>query len=494
MKRDIIFLIVLIFSIYACNDSSGHSISKCDGDDCKTTVEPSDPNIDPEPDDLQDVVHPQDDPQTPQPDPEDSQTTDPKPEDPQTTDPKPADPQTTDPKPEDPTQTDPKPHPIDPIPTDEPCTQINETRCHNDGWHGFTERCINGFWHKEQTCGEYSCMNEKECGECLGGTRTCENKIMTWCQNGKRYQKQCNRCLDSGNICEYFDHEPFCQELTPGFGIEYIGDVWYTPYVCEGPCSEDGKSCAWGYHCKEGESYCYDDGYIIGNGASDIKQMTCKNGQWEYERCILGCNADHTACKPVDNIDDYRCTDNEDGSLRSECYEENGSSFERYCDYGFWSPPRQCKSKCASNHQHCLSISTGGCTEEGKTRCNNDSEKHQYGKVETCINGEWVETQSCGSRSCDGDHCGKCTNYVSTCIDDSEFIYCHQGREFHVSCACDSSSCLSCPDDDHSTFCFDRTFWEGILYTCENSELKAQECKTQAGVSSTCNAEGTGCR
>ncbi|GEM_PF-6088472 len=510
MRKKFIYLCMIGLLFTACNDSSGHVVDDCAEGICREY--PSTPVAVPDsPVPVQPTPENPGDPQTTQPEPGESANPGTSSSDPQTTQPEPAspgttpgDPQTTQPDtpvipdvPDAPPQIDPKPatpQPIDPIVTEERCNEENKMRCHNDVWHGYIERCVGGFWQKEQTCGEYSCMNDKECGECLGGTRTCQNDIMTWCQNGKQYHKKCNRCLGSGNICEYFDHEEFCQELTPGYGIEYIGDVWYTPYVCEGPCNEDGTACAQGYHCQDGESYCFDDGYIIGSGAESIQQMTCVNGEWKYERCVMGCNADHTSCKEIEDINDYRCSDNDDGTKRHECYEENGISYERSCDNGFWSPPVPCDTRCRNDHQYCLTAFTGGCSEEGKKICKNDSESHQYGAIWTCLNGEWTQTQSCGARSCEGDHCGDCTNFVSTCIDGSEFIYCHNGHEFHVSCACNASSCLSCPYDDTSTFCFDRTFGNGTLYSCENGVLQSKDCDFHGSTPYSCNAEGTACR
>ena len=388
----------------------------------------------------------------------------------------------------------------------EPCDKPDDVRCRNDVWLGYIDRCIDGYWVQESSCGNASCMDDKTCGECMVNSKqTCKDGILTVCNSGKLTHIDCDYpyCRlkgeywgyhsegDECGMCGYGDS--ICAEYLPGYGIMYFCDAGYYfgGISCLGPCNEASTGCAQPPYqnsdcTKEGESYCIDnsDDYYF----SETSTFKCTNGKWEQIRCPRGCNDKHTECKAVDHIDQLKCPS---GHISGDytCYMENGKYYEKHCENSFWTVPIECPYGCNEDNTACKSVQK--CDVEGATKCTNIG---NYGRMYTCSNGIWTNERSCGYVSCQDDHCGTCANHTSGCLDSINFGYCHNGTTHEVACRSCDVACYRCQNEGES-YCWDYEPGKGEFLTCVNGFWKTEKCKFKnSSIDAPCRADGLACQ
>ena len=385
----------------------------------------------------------------------------------------------------------------------EPCDNPDAVRCRNDVWLGYIDRCINGHWVQESSCGNVSCMDDKSCGECMVNTsQTCKDGIVTFCNSGKfahytcgvpkcRYKgdyKQQSEGDECGN-CGYGDS--ICSEYLPGYGVTYLcdGGIYFGGHACNGPCNETATQCerypSHSNSCdQEGASYCIDDhDYFYGSAT-----YKCSHNIWEEIKCPRGCNDKHTDCKEVEDIEALRCPENH-SSGHNTCYQEGDKYYEKHCENSFWTDPIECPYGCNDNNTDCKAVEK--CDTEGATRCKNIG---SYGRLHTCLNGIWTNEQSCGYVSCQDDHCGTCANHSSGCLDSVNFGYCHNGTHHAVACRECNVGCYRCQNEGES-YCWDYEPGKGEIKTCVNGFWQTQKCKVKnSQFDAPCRTDGQGCR
>lgn len=151
----------------------------------------------------------------------------------------------------------------------------------------------------EASCGQSSCRQDNQCGECINGKDdTCdEEPRLTICQEGKYTTIECHDgytcaslkkcgCLKNSTLCTNSEDDEI------GLFRTCVGESW-----------DDGEKCMKGndYLSCESDSKCGE--CLNGTQKCEFSKdgmrsvaYKCKDGKWEHLHNCLACNFDKTDC------------------------------------------------------------------------------------------------------------------------------------------------------------------------------------------------------
>ena len=315
--------------------------------------------------------------------------------------------------------------------------------------------CRENSWISAPCSNNNSCKLENnaglsiECGECVDGTKKCENtdngSITSMCEKGvwKRSDSENENSCDAYGIevgvC--LDGKKTCIE-----GSEYL---------CEKGSWSKVKECDNSYSCKMTDDDEY-DGYVCGECVNEAKRcentengsitVTCEAGEWGQtesgEISEFSCNADLIHVGICLN-GKYKCEENADGS---------GNEYE--CVDGDWLKKAACENKAscmnidldsddASKYDTTVGLKCGDCLNDAH-QCVLDDDKYI---TQSCIDAQWITDKVIVV-----DDVGNETTEDKTCI----------------SCNAAKTGCGECEDDK-------KTCKEGYEYVCKNGEWVTPE-------------------
>ncbi|MBS7381727.1 MAG: hypothetical protein KIG72_10730 [Bradymonadales bacterium] len=183
------------------------------------------------------------------------------------------------------------------------CIKNEHTCINEDNGIGKMMRCNeNGELVAEASCGQSSCRQDNQCGECINGKdgKCDDEQYLTICQEGKYTTIECHDgytcaslkkcgCLKNSTRCTNSEDDEI------GLFRTCVGESWDEGKKCMN--GSDYISCGSDSKCGE----CLNGTQKCEFSKDDAKSVVyvCKDGQWEHLRtcnALVACNYDKTDC------------------------------------------------------------------------------------------------------------------------------------------------------------------------------------------------------
>ena len=291
------------------------------------------------------------------------------------------------------------------IPNNLYCTQIDATRCWNDGKTGKMQKCVDNIWTIQSTCsGNASCNSGGTgCGSCINDQKQCSERIPQTCTNGAWTGSSacdanlvcnggsCGSCGTNqhvyGNQCEDNSvtncgtHDHKCTKPNNG-------EATCTGGRCGIQC--DSGHTSNGTSCVPNSVYCATEGAKRCSGRTP---QVCTNNTWTGDSECAGdkicsggvCNAcergTHVYLNTCEANDDVNCGGHGDGCINGPCDYRTCNINSGQCEFG------GCVSSCH--------LSSGVCVPD---ECNDGDQTCDGNEVSLiCNGGEWEVDEYCSA-------------------------------------------------------------------------------------------------
>ena len=296
------------------------------------------------------------------------------------------------------------------------CTETNECgECRDGGGRcedreengkqiGYRYSCDKGRFVQPTKCeNDVSCNGEYGCGDCQNGDTKCE--VRFWAGQDRGYMKVCidgrwqnevecptGACTSDNKMCEYSGDQLCVQQEYEKIGIIVTKDgegYKFEKCASEVSCNAEKNNCG---ACKDNDSSCV-------NNEDKVGQLTkCENGEWTTNPCenntSCSCNGSSGYnCAPADYHYCGRCVE---GTIESCSNRANDVGYIRHCRNGSMKD-EACPNKVSCNEDN---TDCAPCT-DGMKYCLNSGGKTEVG---TCSGGVYTDWQPCASGLCNDDY------------------------------------------------------------------------------------------
>lgn len=403
------------------------------------------------------------------------------------------------------------------------CTEIEGTNI------GQIIRCESGEFSLRRCPGDFSCLNETECGSCTNGTTKCEGGTIYTCQNGQYVES------DTCETNECFD-ETRCQQCTQTCHND--GPFGRLVYTCEGhepketPCNDvscnpEKTDCGECMNSTKGPgTSCVNDENEVGavSGCQNGKELNNERCENDYSCHISNyyCGSCHNHTVKCDTKDGksylHSCTeglyDNKGEHAiacpdNSRCNSEGTAceGFETICAHPSHSPVgrlffsdgtfRDCENvSCNPDNTACGECLTN--TQGPSVLCTNDANGH--GTFQGCDAGKVTNQQCSKGASCTNGKCGECHNGDWKCQNDASgtgvITLCENGswsdtqNPHTFSCPqgvpCDATGCA----DSQKTMCVNGSDGKGNIAFKQKNGYSRYHCQKKCGTNGECECSG----